>query len=99
MYTVQALWTQVRENLNVTTIIFANRKYAILQVEFGRVGAHNPGPKAMSMLDLTKPELNWVSIAEGLGMPAWRATSLEQFNQALKVSLETQGPSLIEAML
>jgi len=99
MYTVQALWTQVRENLNVTTIIFANRKYAILQVEFGRVGAHNPGPKAMSMLDLTKPELNWVSIAEGMGMPAWRATSLEQFNQALKVSLETQGPSLIEAML
>jgi len=53
----------------------------------------------MSMLDLTKPELNWVSIAEGMGMPAWRATSLEQFNQALKVSLETQGPSLIEAML
>jgi acetolactate synthase-1/2/3 large subunit len=99
MYTVQALWTQVRENLNITTIIFANRKYAILQVEFGRVGAHNPGPKAMSMLDLTKPELNWVSMAEGMGMPAWRATSLEQFNQALKASMQIQGPSLIEAML
>ena len=62
MYTLQALWTQARENLNVTTIIFANRKYAILQIEFGRVGAHNPGPKAMSMLDLSNPDLNWVSL-------------------------------------
>ena len=99
MYTLQALWTQVRENLNVTTIIFANRKYAILQVEFGRVGAHNPGPKAMSMLDLTKPELNWASLAEGMGMPAWRTASLDQFNKALMAALETQGPSLIEAMV
>ena len=55
MYTVQALWTQARENLDITTVIFANRKYAILQVEFMRVGAHNPGPKAMDMLELTRP--------------------------------------------
>ena len=99
MYTLQALWTQVREQLDVTTIIFANRKYAILQIEFGRVGAHDPGPKAMSMLDLSNPELNWVSLAEGMGMQAWRATTAEEFSHALSASLSQPGPSLIEAVL
>jgi acetolactate synthase-1/2/3 large subunit len=99
MYTLQALWTQARENLNVTTIIFANRKYAILQIEFGRVGAHNPGPKAMSMLDLSNPDLNWVSLAEGMGVAAWRANTLEEFNSALSASLKNHGPSLIEAVV
>ena len=99
MYTLQALWTQARENLNVTTIVLANRKYAILQIEFGRVGAHNPGPKAMSMLDLSNPDLNWVSLAEGMGVPAWRANTLEEFTTALAASLSTPGPSLIEAVV
>ncbi len=99
MYTVQALWTQARENLNVTNIIFANQKYSILQIEFGRVGAHNPGPKAMSMLDLTNPELKWTQIAEGMGMPAWRVHTVEEFSAALAQSLASEGPALIEAML
>jgi acetolactate synthase I/II/III large subunit len=99
MYTVQSLWTQAREKLDITTIIFANRKYAILQIEFGRVGAHNPGPKAMSMLDLTNPSLDWLSIAKGMGVPAWRATTAEEFTKALDASLGTQGPSLIEALI
>ena len=99
MYTVQALWTQARERLDVTTIIFANQKYSILQIEFGRVGAHNPGPKAMSMLDLGNPELNWVSLAEGMGVPAWRVKTAEEFNKALAESLRTLGPTLIEAMI
>ena len=89
MYTVQALWTQARERLDVTTIIFANQKYSILQIEFGRVGAHNPGPKAMSMLDLGNPELNWVSLAEGMGVPAWRVKTAEEFNKALTCLLYT----------
>ena len=99
MYTVQALWTQARERLDVTTIIFANQKYSILQIEFGRVGAHNPGPKAMSMLDLGNPELNWVSLAEGMGVPAWRVKTAEEFNKALAEALRTPGPTLIEAMI
>ena len=99
MYTVQALWTQVRESLDITTIILANRKYAILQIEFARVGAHNPGPKAMSMLDLTRPDLDWVSLAKGMGMNAWQADSAESFNAALQRSLNTPGPSLIEALV
>jgi len=96
---VQALWTQARERLDVTTVIFANGKYAILQVEFGRVGAHNPGPKAMSMLDLTNPALDWVALAKGMGVPAWRATTAEEFNRALATSLAEPGPSLIEAII
>lgn len=99
MYTVQALWTQARENLDVTTIIFANQKYSILQIEFGRVGAHNPGPKAMSMLDLSNPELKWTDIASGMGVQAWRVDTVEAFSNALAEALATPGPCLIEAMI
>ncbi|MEE8400367.1 MAG: acetolactate synthase large subunit [Desulfobacterales bacterium] len=99
MYTIQALWTQAREQLDVTTIIFANQKYSILEIEFGRVGAHNPGPKARSMLELTNPELKWVSLADGMGVPATRVRTAEEFTAAMEASLATSGPSLIEAML
>jgi acetolactate synthase-1/2/3 large subunit len=99
MYTIQSLWTMARENLDVTVILFANRKYAILQVEFMRVGAHNPGPKAMSMLDLTRPDLDFVALAQGMGVPAVRAVDAAGFADALGRSFATPGPFLIEAVL
>ena len=99
MYTIQALWTMARENLDVTVVIFANRKYAILQVEFMRVGAHNPGPKAMSMLDLDNPDLNFVEMAHGMGVPGRQVTDAGGFNDALAESLATPGPYLIEAII
>ncbi len=82
MYTMQALWTMAREGLDVTTVIFSNRKYAILQVEFLRVGAGNPGRKADDMLSLNRPDLDWVALAKGMGVPATRATTAEEFNSA-----------------
>ena len=99
MYTLQALWTQARENLNVTTVIFSNRKYAILQVEFMRVGAVNPGRKAMDMMELTRPDLDWVALAQGMGVEAVRVDSADAFNQALVAALANNGPNLIEAVL
>ncbi len=99
MYTLQALWTQAREGLDVTTVLFNNGTYAILQYEFERVGAHAPGPKAMSMLDLTNPALDWVSLATGMGVPARRATTTTEFNAALAESIATPGPMLIEAIV
>ena len=99
MYTIQALWTMARENLDVTVILFANRKYAILQVEFMRVGAENPGRKAMDMLDLSRPDLDFVHLAQGMGVPAVRATDAKSFNEALAESFATPGPYLIEAMI
>ncbi len=98
MYTLQSLWTQAREGLDVTTVIFSNRKYAILQVEFMRVGA-NPGPKALSMLDLSNPDLDWVHLAQGMGVSATRATTAEEFNRQLPTALADPGPTLIEAVI
>ncbi|MBX3707395.1 MAG: acetolactate synthase large subunit [Pseudomonadales bacterium] len=99
MYTIQSLWTMAREQCDVTIILFSNRKYAILQVEFMRVGAENPGPKAMSMLDLSRPDLDFVALAKGMGVPAVRATDAATFNDALAGSFATPGPFLIEAVL
>jgi len=99
MYTVQSLWTMAREKLDVTAVIFANRKYAILQVELMRVGAGNPGRKADEMLSLDRPDLDWVKLANGMGVPATRATTAEEFNTQLARSLAAPGPSLIEVAL
>lgn len=99
MYTLQALWTMAREQLDITVVIFSNRKYAILQVEFMRVGAHNPGPKAMSMLDLSNPNLDWVQLATGMGVEASRAQTVVAFNSQLASALSQRGPRLIEAVI
>lgn len=99
LYTAQALWTQAREGLDVTTIILANRAYAILYHEFRNVGAAAPGRNARRMLDLDDPAPDWVSLARGYGVPATRADSAEAFNAALRAAMAERGPRLIEAVL
>jgi acetolactate synthase I/II/III large subunit len=96
MYTLQALWTQARESLDVTTLIFANRSYAILNIELARVGAGDPGAKATSMLDLHNPELDWVKLASGMGVEASRAESIEEFAGQFESAMQNRGPRLIE---
>jgi len=99
MYTVQALWTMARENTDVTVVIMNNRSYAILNIELARVGAGQPTPKTLSMLDLSRPDIDWVAIAEGMGVPATRANSAEEFHQQFADAMEGQGPCLIEAVV
>ena len=97
-YTLQALWTMARENLDVTTIIYANRSYLILNIELGRVGA-SAGPRALSMLDLHNPEMNWTRIAAGFGVEASRATTTKEFADQYRSAMATRGPRLIEVMI
>lgn len=99
MYTLQSLWTLARENLDVTTVIFSNRSYSILQIEFDRVGVGAPGPKALSQLDLTNPELDWVKLSEGMGVPATRAETVKAFHDQFANAMRTKGPRLIEAVV
>lgn len=96
MYTIQGLWTQAREQLDVTSIIFSNRKYSILQIEFMRTGTLNPGPKAMSMLDLSNPDLDFVGMAKSMGVPGSRVDTLDEMNAALERSYNQPGPYLID---
>ena len=98
MYTVQALWTQARERLDVTTILLSNRKYAILLGELAHVGA-NPGRVALDMLDLGNPAIDWRQVANGMGVEAARAETLEQLADLLGQSVRRSGPFLIELML
>ncbi|ART55858.1 acetolactate synthase large subunit [Acidovorax carolinensis] len=99
MYTLQALWTMAREQLNVVSIIFNNASYSVLNVELERVGAEKVGAKARSQLDLTAPVLNFAQLAQGMGVPGVRATTAEEFVRALEHALATPGPHLIEAMV
>lgn len=99
MYTIQALWTQAREGLDVTTIVFANRKYLILQIEIMRVGAENVGPKALDMLDISRPDIDFCKIAEGMGVNAMRAQNADDINRAMEHCMKNKGPHLIEVVI
>ncbi len=99
MYTLQALWTMAREGLNITTVIFANRDYAVLKREFSYLGVGNAGRRALDMFEIGRPDLDWVHLAKGMGVPGTRVSSLEAFGKALRTGLQEEGPSLIEVAL
>jgi acetolactate synthase I/II/III large subunit len=99
MYTLQALWTMAREGLSVTTVIFSNRSYAVLKREFSYLGVGEPGKRALDMFEIGRPDLDWVQLAKGMGVPASRVTSLEGFAKALQEGFETEGPRLIDVPL
>ena len=99
MYTIQSLWTMAREELDVTVVIFNNRSYAILNIELERVGAKEGGPRARSQLDLGRPDLDFVALAQGQGVPAVRAQTGEDLVAALERAFAEPGPHLIEAIV
>lgn len=99
MYTIQALWTMAREQLNVITVVFNNRSYAILNMELERVGAEGAGPIAKSQLDLSGAPLDFVALGNGQGVHSVRAATCEQLNAALDFALSHAGPHLIEVLV
>jgi len=99
MYTLQALWTQAREGLDVTTVVLSNRRYAILEVEYRRVGAGEPSPATRGLFELSRPDLDWVALARGMGVEGSRATTAEELASGLRRGFGTGGPYLVEAIL
>lgn len=99
MYTLQALWTMAREGLKVTTVVFANHEYGVLKREFSYLGVGDPGPHARDMFEIGRPNLDWVYLAKGMGVPARRVASLSEFATALSHGFKSDGPSLIEVPL
>jgi len=97
MYTVQALWTAAREKLAITILIFANRAYQILKAEIAAIC--NPGPRALDMLEIGRPDLDWCALAKGMGVPATRAETLEQLARAMQDGIASRAPNLIEVLL
>ena len=100
MYTIQGLWTIAREQLDVTTVIWNNRTYNILNMELHNVGAANDaGPKALSMFDLSNPDIDFCELAQGMGVESMRATTSEEFNHQFAYCMANKGPHLIEAII
>jgi acetolactate synthase-1/2/3 large subunit len=99
MYTLQSLWTMARERLDVVTVILANRRYRILDIEMQRTGAGEMGRMANDMVDISRPDLDWVRLSEGMGVPATRATTADEFVTQFRAAVSHAGPALIEAVL
>ncbi|MEX0338332.1 MAG: acetolactate synthase large subunit [Arenibacterium sp.] len=96
MYTLQALWTMAREGLDITVLILANKSYQILRGELVNVGVANPGPRAIDMLSLDRPDLGWVDMARGMGVAGTRVSEAEALSKAIAQGLSEPGPYLIE---
>ncbi len=99
MYTVQGLWTMVREDLDVTVVVFANHAYRILNIEFARTGSGKPGPAARALLDLGSPRIDWVGLATSLGMRTVSCDTAEAFDAAMADAMTEKGPRMIVAAL
>ena len=99
MYTIQSLWTMAREQLDVTTIVFVNHSYRILNIELHRTGAGNPGPAAQNMLNLGSPEIDWVQLSTAQGVPAVAVSTAEDFDAAFEDAMSKPGPKLIAVKL
>jgi acetolactate synthase-1/2/3 large subunit len=99
LYTIQALWTQAREQLNVTTVLINNAAYAVLRMELARTAAGQAGERAARMLDLSGPTPDFTAISTGLGVPAVRVTTAEDLDQELRRAYAEPGPHLIEAIV
>jgi acetolactate synthase-1/2/3 large subunit len=99
MYTPQALWSMAREKTDVTVVVMKNDNYGILNIELARVREGDPTEKMLSMMHLDNPSLNWVKLAESLGVPATRATTAEEFHKQFEAAMSTKGPRLIEAQI
>jgi len=99
MYTVQALWTQAREGLNVTTLICSNRSYRILQVELDRAGITSYGPNAQALTEITQPPIDWPRLAQGFGVPGVTVHTAEDLAREIGKALTEPGPHLIEMLL
>jgi acetolactate synthase-1/2/3 large subunit len=99
MYTLQSLWTMAREQLDIVVVILANRRYRILEIEARRTEAGEIGPRANDMMDLTRPDLDWVKLAEGQGVPACCARTTDEFIALFQDAVKQPGPRLIEAVL
>jgi acetolactate synthase-1/2/3 large subunit len=97
LYTISALWTMAREQLDVTVVILNNHAYAILQLELQRVGTAATGDRSQSLLDLSRPDIDFVSIAQGFGVPATRAATAEELAEQFRAALAEPGPHLIDA--
>src|SRR5687768_8382858 len=99
MYTISALWSHARAACDITTIVCDNGSYAILEHELSRVGAQDDGKRAARLLDLGNPDLDFVALATGMGVPATRATTAEEFADQFRRALAEPGPHLIDAVL
>jgi acetolactate synthase-1/2/3 large subunit len=98
MYTPQSLWTMAREKLDVIVVILANRRYRILEIEMARTGAGEISRRANEMIDISRPDLDWVKLAEGMGVQAARATTADEFMAQFAAAVKQSGPALIEAI-
>ena len=99
MYTIQSLWTQAREKLDITTIIFANRSYAILKAEYANMGAGTPNERALSMMDIDRPTIDWLAMARSMGVRGVAVDTADAFHKAMVDSTREPGPCLIEVRL
>ncbi|HTX26735.1 MAG TPA: thiamine pyrophosphate-binding protein [Streptosporangiaceae bacterium] len=104
LYTPQAFWTAVREDLPVVAVVLNNRGYLILRRilsdmrESGGPG-NEQAPRGRSGfvgLDIAGPDVDLLAVAEGFGASAVRVDKLSDVGDAVSAALSARRPFLVE---
>ena len=101
LYSSQALSTQARERLNITTVVCANNAYGILQVDLARQKPKFGGRGCVvnALTQLNDPPIDWVNLAAGYGVLAVTVNTCEELARELSTAIDAQGPRVIVASL
>jgi len=98
MYSIQSLWTAAHHDLAIVFIILVNREYRVLKhnIDAYRQRFDAASNKPYANMDLTAPDLDYVSIAEGMGLNGIRIEDPDELAGALQTALDSEQPYLIE---
>jgi benzoylformate decarboxylase len=99
MYSIQALWTAAHLALPITYIICNNRSYRILKerlLAFKGMAATN---QSFTGMDFHDPPIDFVALAQSMGVAARRITELDAFLPALEAALAHDGPDLLDVVV
>ena len=101
MYTIQALWSAARHNVDAKFVICNNRSYKLLQVNIQAYWQERGIPERDYPLsfDLSKPDLHFADMARSMGVEAVRVEKPEEIAPAIRKALAHQGPFLIDVVL
>jgi len=100
MYTISALWSYARENLDITTIILKNSSYGILREEWALLKEPGQGDLHDSpLINLTGAPIDFVGLAQSMGVPGSHAETAEEFATHLRRAVTEPGPHLIEIVV
>lgn len=98
-YGIQGLWTAAKYQIPVTFLLCNNAQYRILKDGSRMLGLPNAAAGKHLGMDLNEPTIDFVALAKAYGVDAVRITEPDELGDAVRESLSSDKPKLIDVPL